>query len=88
MRSYGAVNDFMRAIFPSLHHRKEGGRATKKLSRASMIARPGVFPIENKKENHPLRSFGCCANYLTTPPPPCGDARRGMSPDAIIHRFL
>src|SRR6476646_11299939 len=49
-------------------------------------ARPGWFSDENNKENHPgCVCFGGFAIFFDdTATPPCGDARRGLSPDSDL----
>jgi hypothetical protein len=45
-----------------LHHRKEGGLSgAKNIAKHLLIARPGWFSEENKKENHP--GCVCCRGF-------------------------
>jgi len=72
----------MEQIVPSLHHRKEGWPSdSKNIAKHPLIARPGWFSEENKKENHPgCVCFGSFAKFFDdAATPPCGDARRGLS---------
>src|SRR3989442_5869684 len=59
------------AIARSLKKRR-GGRAIKKISRSLRCSRGrGGFPMENKKENHPVcaEQGGFATSYLTAQPP-------------------
>src|SRR5204863_9857088 len=75
------------AIVPSLHHRKEGWLSDQEnCAKHPLTARPGWFSDENNKENHPgcvcFGGFAIFFDYTATPP--CGDARRGLSPDSDL----
>jgi hypothetical protein len=75
------------AIVPSLHDRKEGWPSDlKNIAKRPLIARPGWFSDKNKKENHPgCVCFGGFAKVFdVAATPPCGDARRGLSPDSDL----
>src|SRR5438477_3240660 len=75
------------AIVPSLHHRKEGWPSDEEnCAKHPLTARPGWFSDENNKENHPgcVRFGGFAIFFDDTATPPCGDARRGLSPDSDL----
>src|SRR5438477_7982478 len=75
------------AIVPSLHHRKEGWPSDEEnCAKHPLTARPGWFSDENNKENHPgCVCFGGFAIFFdNTATPPCGDARRGLSPHSDL----
>src|SRR5689334_19977726 len=75
------------AIVPSLHHRKEGWPSdSRNIAKHALIARPGWFSDKNNKEDHPgCVCFGGFALFFDdTATPPCGNARRGLSPDSDL----
>ena len=70
-----------------MHHRKEGWPSdSRNIAKHPLIARPGWFSDKNNKENHPgCVCFGGFAIFFDdTATPPCGNARRGLSPDSDL----
>src|SRR5881409_3992965 len=73
------------ARFPSSHHREEGWPSDQQnTAKHPLFARPGWCPDENKRKTTPAASASVASrNFLMTqPPPPCDDARRGITPDS------
>ena len=58
----------------------------RKLREASAYSEAGWFSDENNKENHPgcVRFGGFAIFFDDAATPPCGDARRGLSPDSDL----
>src|SRR5215813_12089626 len=76
-----------RALFPSLHHRKEGWlRHQQNFAKPPKQTQPGWFSFwiyrnttpASRSEEASRHLFDCSAT------PPCGDARRGITPDSNL----
>src|SRR5213083_2553486 len=80
-------NESSEALFPSLHHRKEGW-----LHRQENVAKPpkpmqtGWFSLRLSRKTTPSSRSEEASRYFLdrSATPPCGDARRGIRPDSNI----
>src|SRR5712691_8653017 len=78
------------ALFPSLHHRKEGWlRHQENFAQPPKLTQTGWFSdrrcgfVLNRKTTPAVRSMDASRNLLyRSATPPCGDARRGMTLDS------
>ena len=79
------------SVVPSLHHRKEGWmRHQEKCRAATESPQPGWFTSLSSigKPPRPRYQRMLCDIFLArAATPPCGDARRGLSPTSIHHEF-
>src|SRR5437867_1823449 len=97
------VRMFRTGLFPSLHHRKEGWpsdqydvakppliAAKRKRATAQPQERPGRFPMELKRKTTPAASASVASRnfFDDAATPPCGDARRGITPDSSFFTAL
>src|SRR6185436_10144971 len=85
------------AVFPSLHHRKEGWLSkSKNIAKHPLIAKPGWFSDGLQTKTPPASSVSVATQNLLddSATPPCGDARRGIAsipfhpPFQFIHAFI
>src|SRR6185295_10195084 len=82
--STSKASSWSQALFPSLHHRKDGW-----LHRQENIAKPpkpmqtGWFSLPCDRKTTPSSRSAEASRYLfdRSATPPCGDARRGISLD-------
>src|SRR5436190_1921430 len=75
------------AIVPSLHHRKEGWLCHQKYCEATEADTAGVvflIVLIGKPPRPRCKRMLRAVFLIAQPSPPCGDARRGLSPDSDL----
>src|SRR5712691_662517 len=75
------------ALFPSLHHRKEGWlRHQENFAQPPKRTQPGRFSFSIQRKTTPFsRSADASQHFFNrSATPPCGDARRGITLDSNL----